>query len=84
MARKRETTEPESFEDLVNSLAPGKSWSDVATLTHTSARTLWRLRHGRLERPTRVVMHNISAGLRCTTRRVEAAVRVTREAVLAS
>ena len=74
MARKRD----ETFEDLVNAMAAGKHWLAVAGQIGVSQRTLWRLRHGQLPRPTRPTLQGIADGLDAREADVEAAVAVSR------
>lgn len=69
----------ESFTDLCNERAPGKTWGEVAELTNTSPRTIWRLRHGLLPNPTRVTMQSIADGFSVGIERVEAAAKHSRD-----
>jgi transcriptional regulator with XRE-family HTH domain len=74
----------ETFTDLTNVCAPGVSWGEVAKLTGTSPRTIWRLRHGLLVRPTRGTLQSIAVGYGCPLARVEAAVAVSRQQQVAA
>lgn len=71
MARKAAA---ETFDELLDALAPGEQLQAFADRAGVANRTLWRWRTGQAPRPQRGALSLVAAALKCDISRVRAAV----------
>lgn len=75
MARRKP---PETFEALLDTMAPGDSLTVLAQRLGVTAKTLYNLRNGATDRPTRGTVAILAQGLGVTPDRVRAAIAASR------
>lgn len=71
-------THAESFDELLDRLAPGESLEAFALRAGVASRTVWRWRTGRSPRPQRGAMSLVADALHCSIARVRDAIEASR------
>jgi transcriptional regulator with XRE-family HTH domain len=68
----------ETFDALLDKLAPPETWEAFAVRAGVSSRRIRSLRLGEAVRPHRTTLHKLAEALGCTTARVRAAIEASR------